>query len=89
MKGDIQDCIISCWLQQSNDKKCTVDCIHTKLGLSDDCATCWYDEGSCTVQNCAGVCLNPKSAACKACSKAKCFPQCVQCSGVPMWAFPP
>lgn len=86
MKGDIQGCLIGC-IGQGGD--CAANCVHTKVGLSLTCAQCWAAEGQCTLDNCILPCLDPNSDACKQCSKDKCFPACVQCSGVPMWAFPP
>ena len=85
MKAGIQGCLIGCI---GSGAACAVQCVHEQVGLSVDCATCWANEGQCTVNHCLLPCLAPNSDACKACSKAQCFPACVDCSGVPEWAFP-
>lgn len=60
-----------------------------QVGLSKGCAQCWATEGECTLQKCLGPCTNPGSSGCKQCSEDKCFPGCVQCSGIPRYFFPP
>eukprot|EP00045_Choanoeca_perplexa_P009529 m.92182 g.92182 ORF g.92182 m.92182 type:complete len:567 (-) comp14938_c0_seq1:1333-3033(-) len=85
MKASIQGCMISHAASPSK----AAECIQQKCGLSQGCSACWVDEGSCTVKNCLGPCINPSSAACKQCSEDKCFPACVVCSGVPRLYFPP
>ena len=85
MKAGIQGCLIGCI---GSGPACAVQCVHSNVGLSIDCATCWSNEGQCTIDHCLLPCLAPNSDACKACSKAQCFPACVECSGVPEWAFP-
>ena len=88
MKPTIQQCLIGCSLNRSPED-CAIACIQKKQGFSHACAACWGDEGVCTLHQCVKPCLAPKSTACAQCSQDKCFPACVQCSGVPMWAFPP
>ena len=86
MKGGIQACIIGCAVSGPD---CVVKCVHERVGLSTPCATCWAEEGSCTLNRCLQPCLNPGSQACAACSEKECFPDCVKCSGVSRAFFPP
>ena len=86
MKGDIQLCLLKC---VAGGEDCVVKCINEKVGLSSQCASCWYYEGRCTLAKCIQPCLNPNSQACADCSKRECFPDCVKCSGIPMVFFPP
>eukprot|EP00041_Stephanoeca_diplocostata_P008308 m.121919 g.121919 ORF g.121919 m.121919 type:complete len:213 (+) comp17269_c0_seq54:49-687(+) len=88
MKKDIQSCLIGCKLK-GGSKSCVVECINNDVGLSEGCAGCWYDEGQCTLNRCLKDCLNPSSDKCAKCSEDKCFPDCVVCSGVPKYFFPP
>lgn len=87
-KHDVQTALVACLI--ASDKRA---CVRAKLanapGLTRGCADCWFAEGMCTLSACAVQCLNPESASCKACSERKCFPACVQCTGMPLWAFPP
>ena len=85
MKGDIQHCIVGCIAQGAG---CVPPCIHQHVGLSLPCAACWATEGECTVRECIVQCLNPRNEACKKCSQEKCFPQCVQCSGIDLVYYP-
>eukprot|EP00730_Choanoeca_flexa_P002564 TRINITY_DN11095_c0_g1_i4.p1 TRINITY_DN11095_c0_g1~~TRINITY_DN11095_c0_g1_i4.p1 ORF type:complete len:574 (+),score=57.05 TRINITY_DN11095_c0_g1_i4:51-1772(+) len=85
MKPGIQKCLITHAASPSKAQQC----VHDSLGLSMPCASCWIDEGQCTLKHCAAKCLNPGSAACKQCSEDQCFPDCVVCSGVPRVYFPP
>ena len=74
----------------SDDKEqCVIDSLHSAPGLSPGCARCWYAEGMCTLAKCALPCLAPASAVCLECSEDNCFPECVSCSGLQRWAFPP
>lgn len=85
MKGDIQKCIIECI---TGGKQCVVDCIHDQVGLSVPCSRCWGEEATCTLKNCILPCTIPTSNSCTTCSRERCFPGCVTCSGVPEWAYP-
>eukprot|EP01137_Pigoraptor_chileana_P007579 Opistho-2@53347 len=85
MKSTIQGCLIKNILSEAK----AVDCIAASLGISHVCAQCWGDEGECTLSKCALKCINPSSSECAACSQEECFPDCVLCSGVPSWAYPP
>lgn len=85
MKRDIQQCMITNVFSENSAR----ECISRKVGLSDDCASCWIAEGHCTIGACLTQCSSPNSDACKQCSEEKCFPTCVVCSGMPIWTFPP
>ena len=84
MKGQIQSCMES----HITSPSAAQSCIEANVGLSPSCAKCWIAEGKCTMSNCLFPCLSPASAKCAACSKLHCFPACVTCSGVPLYAFP-
>ena len=87
-KQAVQAALLAC-VASWNKEACVVQKLSVSPGLSAPCAKCWYAEGMCTLRSCAAACLNPASAGCAACSKEHCFPACVQCSGMPLWAFPP
>jgi hypothetical protein len=84
LKAGIQSCMIH---HPFSDAAATA-CMHTTLGLSDGCASCWIAEGHCTISGCPMCILSPTGSTCQACSKEKCFGACVVCSGLPEWAFP-
>ena len=85
LQGEIQLCLIRC---VGGGTECAIECIMGDTGLSRDCSTCWANMGLCTLQNCVLECIIPTSAACAACSELNCFPAAVECTGIPMWAFP-
>eukprot|EP00051_Salpingoeca_urceolata_P010036 m.122289 g.122289 ORF g.122289 m.122289 type:complete len:556 (-) comp16557_c1_seq1:88-1755(-) len=85
MKPGIQGCLIGC---VTSGATCAQDCIEKKLGFSSGCAMCWVVEGECSLKQCIQPCLRPASTKCKQCSEEKCFPACVQCTGVPLFYFP-
>jgi hypothetical protein len=69
----------------ASGEECAINDIVKNTGLTHDCATCWGNLGECSLSNCIGPCLDPKSKACEDCSKQKCFPACQTCTGLPMW----
>uniref|UniRef100_A0A7S1C2F5 Uncharacterized protein n=1 Tax=Bicosoecida sp. CB-2014 TaxID=1486930 RepID=A0A7S1C2F5_9STRA len=87
-KPAIQKCLVDCALNK-DPQACAGACITKAIGVSAPCAACWVAEGDCTLSHCVFPCISPGSAACKACSRQHCFPACVECTGIPEWAFPP
>jgi hypothetical protein len=88
LKQTIQDALVLC-LTAKDKEECVVTRLAASPGLSSACARCWYAEGVCTLSHCALKCVAPESQACLQCSEEHCFPACVECSGLPRWAFPP
>lgn len=81
----IQNCIIGC---VAKGVDCARQCVHEKEGMSLPCATCWSSMGFCTVHNCEAPCLAPHSKPCLTCANKYCFPQAVECTGIPYYFFP-
>jgi hypothetical protein len=88
MQGIIQGCLIRCALNP-DQAQCALECIQGSMPLSSACAACWVDMGFCTLERCATDCLIPSSERCFTCVERECFPATVQCTGLPMWTFPP
>ena len=85
LQSEIQSCLIRCII---GGPECAAECIVADTGLSLPCAGCWANMGLCTLERCALPCLFPTSAACATCSETNCFPAAVECTSIPMWAFP-
>jgi len=86
-QSTVQECLGLCALDP-HPTTCAGKCMRESLGLTAACADCWVGLGQCTLGKCPLCILAPTGADCKACSKGKCFPATVACSGIPMWRFP-
>jgi len=79
MKKDIQQCMINHVFSDED----ALSCIEKNVELSRPCASCWIQEGHCTLKKCASKCFIPSSQQCKDCSQQYCFDECVKCTGLP------
>eukprot|EP00732_Lithocolla_globosa_P005821 Lithocolla_globosa_v1_NODE_6312_length_1105_cov_811.770476.p1 type:complete len:113 gc:universal NODE_6312_length_1105_cov_811.770476:820-482(-) len=75
------DCLISCFF---SGPECASECITEETGLSEPCASCWVQEGLCVLQKCPLQCIDPTSQQCFDCSVRECFPEAVECTGIPL-----
>jgi len=85
MQEVIQSCLIRCSI---GGVECSLDCIMADLGLTQACAYCWVRMGQCTLETCSIECLRPTSVACLLCTEQKCFPETIECTGLPSWSIP-
>lgn len=87
LQHQIQGCLIGC-IFNPDKETCALRCVEQTIGFSSACSACWVSMGQCAADECLGPCLDPSSAKCKQCTKDKCFPDAVTCTGIPMSRFP-
>jgi len=88
-EGDLVSQSQSCGERYFYSRSGCEKCLKDKLGLSNDCGSCWYDEGVCTVHNCKSACLLGSAQKCNECWDTNCSPAFQSCSGMPTWTYPP
>ena len=83
--SDIQTCMLECII---SGETCVVNCV-SRIGFTQPCATCWYEDGECVKKHCSGLCLkDPKGQECLQCTDEKCMPALEECTGLPRYTFP-
>eukprot|EP00475_Leptophrys_vorax_P022607 TRINITY_DN307_c0_g1_i1.p1 TRINITY_DN307_c0_g1~~TRINITY_DN307_c0_g1_i1.p1 ORF type:complete len:130 (+),score=20.69 TRINITY_DN307_c0_g1_i1:126-515(+) len=79
----ITKCSSKC--RESKDSACYSSCFKRGLKISQDCANCFADYGSCAGTQCAEVCATGGSAECAKCSQeSECFKSFQTCAFTPI-----
>jgi len=79
----IGECGKECFIT-SDLEHCVSDCAVSSLNISNECASCFGVQATCTKKNCMLNCLDPTSAGCKVCSLHYCGAALESCTGIPL-----
>ena len=72
-------CGTSCW----GDANCVADCMKKKLGVSDQCSSCFGTFSGCGKSNCLGSCAFCRTCKpCIDCMMKHCEGSFIKCSGL-------
>ena len=75
------DCADGCE-DAADEFGCTIECIETEFGLSENCSTCYADFAFCVFDNCDHVCGGPEDGAeCDECIRDSCDARHGRCTG--------
>ncbi len=75
----ITNCVFGCLGQPPT---CVSTCLIDAVGFSEGCAGCFSDTVTCTLAQCAAVCLDAASAACRDCQAMHCDDDFEDCAGI-------
>ena len=86
---DIKEDVSICYAKNINDLAKATTCVSQAFaGISEKCASCFVESGTCSVQNCFQFCKDgmDNSTSCTTCFNLKCRPgfnKCAFPNGVP------
>jgi hypothetical protein len=84
---DFAGTLVSCSVLNQSDQNAVSACIHTKMGISQQCANCVALGGTCSMQSCLPKCTGGAiTSDCKTCVATACNPTLIACGGMPVYA---